>query len=110
MPGNWLQHGREWLARLTGRTGAPTPEPSPPRVADAGVTVGTAVTTVPVAPVIQPTGPVALTPGATVSTRNPQLVVAALPAGVYTFQLVVEDNLGAKSKPATVQIQVVNLM
>ena len=41
-------------------------------------------------------------------TRTPQLeVVAGLPAGTYTFQLVVEDQNGNQSKAARVKIKVV---
>ncbi len=42
-------------------------------------------------------------------TKRPQLKVAAgLPVGTYTFQLVVEDQSGNRSRAAQVRIQIVD--
>jgi len=52
-----------------------------------------------------PDTPVKLEPGKPVTTTTAKLLVAAMPAGTYTFQLVVTDSLGASST-ATVKVQV----
>jgi len=44
-----------------------------------------------------PNNPVVLQLGKPVTTTTPTLLVAPLPAGTYTFQLEVTDNLGASS-------------
>ena len=53
-----------------------------------------------------PTTPVKLAPGQSVVTSAAKLLVAALPAGTYRFQLQVTDNLGATSQ-ATISVQVI---
>ena len=55
-----------------------------------------------------PVTPVKLTPGKSVVTKTATLLVAALPAGTYKFQLDITDNLGATSR-ATITVQVVAL-
>jgi hypothetical protein len=55
-----------------------------------------------------PDTPVKLEPGKPVTTTTAKLLVAALPAGTYTFQLQVTDNLGASSTASiTVQVKAV---
>ena len=54
--------------------------------------------------------PVALVAGQPVTTTDSQLLVAGIQnAGVYTFQLVVTDDLGVSSKPAQFRVQVTAL-
>ena len=50
---------------------------------------------------------VVFTPGKSVETRETEITVAAgLQPGNYTFQLVVEDNSGNVSAPATVRVTI----
>jgi hypothetical protein len=53
-----------------------------------------------------PVTPVTLTPGKPVTTTDPQIVVAAMQPGTYTFELVVLDDLGMSSQPARCQVVV----
>lgn len=47
-----------------------------------------------------PDTPVKLTPGQSVVTKTATLLVAALPAGTYKFQLDITDVTGATSRAA----------
>ena len=49
--------------------------------------------------------PVQLVSGKPVTSTTAKLLVAAMPAGTYTFQLEVTDSLGASSR-ATVTVKV----
>ena len=51
------------------------------------------------------TTPVQLVSGKPVTSTTAKLLVAAMPAGTYTFQLEVTDSLGASSQ-ATVTVKV----
>ena len=82
-------------------TGASQPTPEPPPIQPAGIS-----TIVP--PVIVLTPPVALSPtNPSVTTPSPNVTVS-VPAtsGSVTFELVVTDNLGNQSAPATITVEV----
>lgn len=54
-----------------------------------------------------PAAPVTLVPGHPVSTPEPLLLVAGLHApGLYTFQLVVIDDVGLESAPGRCTVMV----
>ena len=49
----------------------------------------------------------AFAPGQVIVTAEPFIQVDAMPAGIYRFQLVVEDQAGNESLPMEVTVQVV---
>jgi hypothetical protein len=55
--------------------------------------------------VTNPNTPVKLAPGQSVLSTTAKVLVAALPAGTYKFELEVVDNLGATSL-AAIKVQV----
>lgn len=53
-----------------------------------------------------PSTPVTLAAGKTVTTTDPQIVIAALNPGTYQFQLVVVDDMNLSSLPKTLEVTV----
>ncbi len=128
--GSWFQRGVQWATQLGSKASTVTPSPSAepaarpiefsPAEAEAAPRARalTAVVNAPQPVVPQPVSsnpsvPVAsqpqavvLAPGQPISTTTPELLVAALPPGVYTFSLHVTDDLGATSAPVNVNVQV----
>ena len=47
-----------------------------------------------------PSTPVTLEAGKTVTTTDPQIVIAAMDPGMYLFELVVVDDMNLSSTPA----------
>lgn len=89
----------------TGTTDADVSKAAGTLVSATATTVITPGLTTVVTPVVTPT-PVALGVNQRVTTTVPQLVVAGEQPGTYTFELVVQDDIGGISQPVQYRVQV----